>query len=265
MFLLVLIVVSIPRFLLPSKKRFTEEIPNNPVNEVCLKVSKSTDQYYCLAVANQNPAFCQNLDGSAEKNVCLAMSTKDISYCRKIEDLQAKKFCYYELTIDIDRIDYCDELENQEDCYFALIHRWHWRGQAEKIKVAYCNKLNDGTRQGSLFETICFAYKEEDPSLCRGNKYCLTYFPQPESFCENAAFEAPDGKTFDENDCWGHQAMAKKDSSLCDKVTDEEVRNICYSSHSNHISPNLSLCEKMTDEMRRNMCYVEYAINLSKE
>jgi len=262
--LLVLVAISIPRALLRNNKGSREEIPNNFSSKVCQKITKPTDQYYCLAVANQDPLFCQKLDGPDEKNVCLAMSKKDISYCRKIDAPQAKKFCYYELTIDIDRIDYCDELENQEDCYFALIHRWHWRGQPEKIKTAYCKKLNDGTAQGSLLETICFAYKNEDPALCEGSKYCLSYFPQPESFCKNAAFEAPDGKTFGESDCWGHQAMSKKDPSFCEKITDEEVRDICYSSYSEHISADLSLCEKISDEMKKNVCYAEYAINISK-
>jgi hypothetical protein len=265
-FLIIVLILIAGAFRPPESVHLrSEEVPDNPASKICQKISQPVDIYYCLAVVNRDPTFCQKIDQPEGKDVCLAMIGEDIDYCRKITDPLAKKSCYYELSIVAGRIDYCDELEDQIDCYFALIHRWHWRGQSEKIQAAYCEKLADGSSRGELFANLCWAFKDQDPNLCQGDGYCLSYFPQPESFCENAAFKAPDGKTFDEGDCWGHQAMSKKDASLCDKVTDPEVRDICYGSFSTHISPDISLCEKITDEMRQNMCYTEYAINLSQE
>jgi len=239
----------------------TDDIPDNPASEVCLKITQPEDVYYCLAVANQDGSFCEKMDLPGQKNLCLAMAKGDVSYCRKISDPAPKKMCYYELSFATGNIDYCSEVQSGNECYDAYIHRLHWESRGNEIKAGYCEKLS---ADAAVLRDCCQAFRKQDPSFCHGNKYCLSYFEQPLSFCETP-FKAPSGKTKDKGDCLLDRALSAKDSSLCAKIEDTEVRDICYSNYSTHIEPDLSLCEKIADEMMKNMCYAEYAINLAEK
>jgi len=241
-----------------------KDIPDTPINKICLKISYLDDLYYCLAVANKDAKYCQNLDMPNQKKLCQGMATEDVSYCRDIQEPGPKKMCYYELSFATGNFNYCDEMENTNDCYFAFIHRLHWESRADEIKVEYCEKLNDDTPEGLVLKNCCRAFKAQDSSLCQGNKYCLSYFKQPLSFCETE-FKTPSGMIKNKDDCLMDRAMSEKDPSICAKINDDEVRDMCYGNCSTHISPDVSLCERITNEMRRNMCYAEFAINLSKE
>ena len=238
-------------------------IPDTPINKICSKISKPDDFYYCLAVANKDKKYCQNLDILGERQLCQGMATEDVSYCRKIQESAPKKMCYYELSFDSNNFNYCDETEDPNDCYFAFIHRLHWESRADEIKAEYCEKLSDNTPAELVLKNCCRAFRKQDSSLCQGDKYCLSYFKQPLSFCE-IEFKTPEGKIKDKDDCLMDRALSGKDSSLCAKINDDEVRDICYGNFSTHITPDVSLCEKITDEMRRNMCYTEVAINLGE-
>jgi len=266
-FLVLVIAVSI--FFYLGKKRngspslISKKIPDTPINKICLKISKPDDLYYCLAVANKDVKYCRNLDIPEERKLCQGMAEEDVSYCREIQEAGPKKMCYYELGFAIDNFNYCDEAEDVSDCYFAFIHRLHWESRADEIKAEYCEKLNGNTPSELVLRKCCQAFRAQDPSLCQGNKYCLSYFKQPLSFCE-IEFKAPNGKTKNKDDCLMDRAMSGKDSSLCAKIDDDETRDICYGNFSTHISPDASLCEKITDEMRRNMCYAEVAISIGK-
>jgi len=247
----------------PEKESF-EGIPNTLVNEICQKISKPGDTYYCLAVANQDESFCQNQDEPSQRKLCRAMAARDISYCREIQEPGAKKMCYYELSFLTGEFDYCDEMENPNDCYFAFIHRLHWESRADEIKAEYCEKINNDTTEGKIFKNCCLAFKEKNSSLCQGNKFCLSFFKQPLSFCETP-FETPEGLIKYRGDCLIDRALSEKNSSLCARIKEEELRDLCYGNFSTHISPDISLCEKISNEMKRNMCYAEYAFYFAQK
>jgi len=241
-----------------------KNISDTLINEICSKISQSGDFYYCLAVANKDAKYCQGLDMPNQKKLCQGMATEDISYCREIQESGPKKMCYYELSFAINNFNYCDEMENSNDCYFAFIHRLHWESRNDEIKPEYCEKLDDATSEELVLKNCCLAFREQDPSLCKENKYCLSFFKQPLSFCDTE-FRTPSGLLKNRDDCLVDRAMSEKDSLICADINEDEVRDMCYSNMSTHISPDISLCEKITDEMRKNMCYTEFAINLSKE
>jgi len=241
-----------------------KDIPDTPINKICLKISLPDDLYYCLAVANQDMSFCEYLDLPNQRKLCQGMAARDISYCREIQEPGPKKMCYYELSFATGNFNYCDEADDPNDCYFAFIHRLHWESRANEIKAEYCEKLSDDTPGGLVLKNCCLAFRAQDPSLCEGNKYCLSYFKQPLSFCD-AEFQTPGGLFKYKDDCLMDRAMSEKDPSICAKIGDDEVRDICYGNISTHISPDLSLCEKVSNEMRRNMCYTEVAINLAQK
>lgn len=248
------------RLFRPSEFGFpdTENVSNNPASKVCLKISQPGDVYHCLAVVNQDSSFCAKVGSGEDKNVCLALSNKDLSFCRKIKESEAKKICYYELSFAVDRIDYCDELEDWEKCYFSFIYRLYWRDRPDEIETGYCQKFSANAGGDLAFKDTCFALRERNSSLCRGNQHCLSFFEQPISFCENIKLKT-------EADCLRDRALTAKDSSLCERIDDENIRDNCYASYSAHISPDLVLCEKIIDKMTKNMCYAEYAINLSRD
>ena len=270
-FILLIIIVSIVLvvfYLYKEKEGLNfsnpKNIPDTLINEICSKISQSGDFYYCLAVANKDAKYCQDLDMPNQKKLCQGMATEDVSYCREIQEPGPKKMCYYELSFAVNNFNYCDEMENSNDCYFAFIHRLHWESRADEIKLEYCEKLNDATSEELVLKNCCLAFREQDPSLCEENKYCLSFFKQPLSFCDTE-FKTPSGLLKNRDDCLVDRAMSEKDSLICADINEDEVRDMCYSNMSTHIFPDISLCEKITDEMRKNMCYTEFAINLSKE
>ena len=267
--ILAVVFVAILFFYLGEKREGSpslslKDIPDTPINKICLKISLPDDLYYCLAVANQDMSFCEYLDMPDQRKLCQGMAARDVSYCREIQEPGPKKMCYYELSFATGNFDYCDEADDPNDCYFAFIHRLHWESRANEIKAEYCEKLSDDTAEGKIFKNCCLAFKEKNPSLCQGNRFCLSFFSQPLSFCETP-FETPEGTIKYKDDCLIDRAMSEKDPSICAKINDDEVRDMCYGNCSTHISPDISLCEKITNEMRRNMCYTEIAISFSKE
>ena len=48
------------------------------INEICLKISQPDDVCYCLAVANKDARYCQNLDMPNQKKLCQGMATEDV-------------------------------------------------------------------------------------------------------------------------------------------------------------------------------------------
>jgi len=231
-------------------------IPDNPASGVCQKISQSEDIYSCLAVVNRDSSFCLKIKSDQEKNVCLALTNKDISFCQKVRDQEPKEICYYELSFVVGDIGYCDELDSWEKCYFTFVYRLYWQGRSDEIKANYCEKFGEDAGMDLAFKNSCWALKEGDPSPCQGNEHCLSFFKQPLSFCENT-------KSKSKADCLRDRALTAKDTSICEKIDDTDIRDNCYSSYSAHIYPDLSLCEKINDKMTKNMCYREYAINLS--
>jgi len=239
-----------------------KDIPDTPINKICMKISQPGDMYNCLAVANQDAKYCQYSDmPGEERKVCLAMATGNVSYCREIQEPGPKKMCYYELSFNTDNFNYCDEVDDPNDCYFAFIHRLHWESRANEIKTEYCEKLNDDTPSGLVLKNCCLAFRAQDPSLCQGSKYCLSYFKQPLSFCDTK-FQTPSGLFKYKDDCLVDRAMSEKDSSICAKINDDEVRDLCYYNIVGHISSDTSFCEKIINKMTRNACYMDIVINL---
>jgi len=256
LFLLASVLVLLPRFLFGEKNRFTGTVPDNPASKVCQKISQLEDRYSCLAIVNADSSFCQRIGQVEEKNLCLALTDKDISFCRKIKDQEPKEICYYELSFTLKDISYCDELDNWGKCYFSFVHRLYWQERSDEIKAQYCEKLTKNAGGDIAFRDTCWALRAGDTSLCQGNEHCLSFFPQPLSFCETT-------KSKGKSDCLRDRALTAKDTSICEMIDDVHYQDNCYSSYSAHIFPDLSLCEKVSDKMTKNSCYRDYAINLS--
>jgi len=236
-----------------------KDVPDTAINEICLKIFYPDNVYYCLAAVNQDASYCQDLDTPAEKKLCQATAARDASYCREIQEAEPKKVCYYEVGFLTGEFDYCEEAENPNQCYFAFVYRLHWQSRANEIKAEYCQKFNENVSGGQVFKNCCLAFKEQNSSLCQGNRYCLSFFKQPLSFCDTE-FELPGGGLVNKDECLLHRTLSEKDSSICAKIESEEGRDMCYADMSTHISPNLSFCDKIINKMIRDMCYAEAAI-----
>jgi hypothetical protein len=257
-FLLVLVMVLLPRFLPKDKKQFTEVVPDNPASKVCQKISQPEGIYSCLGVVNSDDSFCQKIRLAEERNICFALANKDLSFCQKIKDQEAKQICYYELSFAVRDITFCDELDDWEQCYFSFIYRLYWQERSDEVRAEYCERFSEEAGIDLAFKDSCWALKERDSSLCQGNEHCLSFFPQPLSFCDNNRLK-------EKNDCLRDRALTAKDTSICEKIIDTNIQDRCYGSYSAHIVPDLSLCEKISDKMTKNACYRDYAINLSSE
>jgi len=266
-FLILIVAVSIFFYLGGKRGVFLswdlKNVPDTIMNEICLKISHPDNIYYCLAAVNKDASYCQNSHMAAERKLCQAMAERDVSYCRKIKEAEPKKVCDYEVSFLTDEFDYCEEAENPNMCYFAFLYRLHWESRADEIKANYCEKFDENTPDGQVLKNCCLAFKDQNPSLCQGNKYCQSFFKQPLSFC-NIKFESPGSGPVSEDECLLHRALSEKDSSMCLNIESEEGRDGCYADMSTHISPNLSFCNKIVNSMVKDMCYTEVAIYFSE-
>jgi len=240
-----------------------KDVPRTPINEICLKLSHADNIYYCLAAVNRDESYCQYSRMSAERKLCQAMAARDVSYCREIKEEEPKRVCYYEVGFLTDGFDSCKETENPNQCRFSFVYRLHWESRADEIKAEYCNKFDENVSGGRIFKNCCLAFKEQDPSLCQGNRYCLSFFKQPLSFCDSK-FELPGGGAASKDECLLHRALSDKDSSMCANIESEEGRDGCYADMSTHISTDLSFCDKVVNGMIKDMCYTEAAIYFSE-
>lgn len=269
LYILIILGISVLIFIYFDEKKESspsldlKDVPNTSINEICLKIFHLDNIYYCLAAVNKDENYCQDLDMPAEKKLCRAMAARDASYCREIQEAEPKKVCYYEVGFLAGEFDYCEETENPNQCYFAFVYRLHWESKTDEIKAEYCEKFDENVSGGQVFKNCCLAFKEQNSSLCQGNKYCLSFFEQPLSFCDTK-FELPGGGTMKEHECLLHRALSEKDSSICAKIENDGGRDMCYADISTHISPDISLCDKVVDDMIKDMCYAEAAINLAQ-
>jgi hypothetical protein len=252
-----------------------ENDSNNFSNSICNQLPLSPElgeeKYYCLAVVNHNPSFCENMLNDTEDlvlleeseedlndttpyDICLAISTEDSSYCKKLSKLIAKKTCYNTLSQISENINICDEIDYSQDekqqCYFNFVNALYWEDKSEKITTEDCDKIID-----SMDKKTCLAFKSRDVSLCENNKNCLTFFPQEMSFCYGVTFK-------DEDECIRDRALVNENISICDMLSEQIGRDDCYLDFSGHIQPSITTCDKMTDIQHRQGCYINVAINL---
>lgn len=242
-----------------------KDLPNTIQNEICQKLPLTKqlspgDRHYCLAVVNQNPAFCemieadneQDLDAIKEKNLCLAHATPDVSYCKKMTDNEAKKDCYFRLSLLSEDINICDNINYDPDekqlCYFSFVNTLYWEDKSDRITLAHCNKLPEPDR------STCLAYKDRDVSLCKNNVNCLTYFEQPLSFCSGL------GKALES--CIRDRAMVNKDLALCQTLTGEK-KDDCIGDFAGHIGQDYLTCDLLSNDFLRQTCYQDVAVQSS--
>jgi len=277
------IIISVAFFLLLPLINITDEeeinVPNTPSNAICKQIPLSNelspgDKYYCLAVVNKNPAFCEKIVSDIEesgnsgdnpeefdegqdetpKNLCLAIVNENSSYCKNMQEPSPKHVCYYQLAVISGNINICDEIDydnhEKEECYYNFISNLHWWDKSNEITTEYCNKFPVSEQRDT-----CMAFKEMDVSLCKNNINCLTSFEQDMSFCQGI------GSTLEY--CVRDRAMTSKNLSICETLTGAK-RDDCIGDFCSHIKLDTSICDKISNDMEKQTRYVEVAIYLSK-
>ena len=239
-----------------------KDLPDTMPNEICKKLPLKKefgpgDRYYCFAVVNNNPEFCELIVGDNEedmeakdtKNLCLAHAKRDVSYCKEMSGVLGKRTCYFRLSLISENIDICDNINWDKDlkqlCYFSFVNTMYWENKSDKITLTHCSKLPEPDR------STCLAYKEGGVSLCKNNVNCLTFFEQPMSFCT--------GKGSVLEYCIRDRAMTNKDISICETLTGEK-RDDCIGDFAGHITQDISTCDKLTDIMTKHTCYQDVAV-----
>jgi hypothetical protein len=232
-------------------------------NEICkqLPLTKELspgERYYCFAVVNKAPGFCEeikaddenDIDAMNQKSLCLAHSTLDSSYCKQLSNNEAKHTCYFRLSLLSEDIDVCDEITYDSDerqlCYFSFSNAMYWEDKSNRITDYHCNKLPEPDR------STCFAYKNRDISYCGSNVNCLTHFEQPMSFCTTGK-----GKSLEY--CIRDRAMTEKNLSICETLAGEE-RDDCIGDIAGHITMDTSTCDLLSNDFARNSCYGDVAV-----
>ena len=230
------------------------EIPEDSISQICTMIDSSDEKYYCLAVVNNEGAFCREISEENERNFCFAMAKRSFTFCNKIKEQEFKESCYYELTLLTKQPEYCKNLENKEYCYFSYVSRSYLRSDFGEVKTEYCDELSKG--EVADVDT-CFALQAQDRSLCRNRLFCLTFFEYNLSLCTGITGD-------DKFGCFRDRALTSRDSSICENITDSYWKDDCYSDYAAHVDPDISICDNILNAQLKNMCYAEVAIRLAE-
>jgi hypothetical protein len=137
-----------------------------------------------------------------------------VDVCNKIRDSDERNYCLGIVEADTSFCDKINAVGLKESCKFGAI--------ISKDNVSLCNTFGEEDRN------TCIAIINEDASLCEGME------------------------EYDRNNCYLPVAHAKKDPSLCNKITYESMKEICLYDTA-IMTKNSSLCENM-DEFLKYPC-----------
>lgn len=229
----------------------SDTLPNSICKELPLADGLSCgERYYCLAVVNNNPQFCEGIDEPDQKDICLAHANTDSSYCKNLDGEELKHNCYYRLAVASENADFCSEIDydqnEKEQCYFNFMSNLYQWGKSDEIKTEYCNQLS------SPDDNTCLALKARDISKCGSNENCLTFFEQPLSFCD----DFPDFVS-----CIKDRAKISRNISICDLLPGED-RDSCIGVYCTHIELDKTVCDKIESLNKKQEVYIELAIFL---
>lgn len=233
------------------------DVPNTKSNQIChqLPLPSSTnpsERFYCFAVVNNDPSFCDNIDDEDSKNLCLAVSKQDSSFCRDSGD---KKSCYNALAQISENIDFCGDItyssHEKQQCYFNFVNALYWEDKSSQITTEDCEKV--GMDHSDEDENTCLAYMYRDSSYCGNNVNCLTFFVQDMSFCD----EHPELDS-----CIRDRAMTEKNLEIC-KTLPYDSKDDCIGDFASHIQQDTAICDLLENLPLKQMCYAEVAIHIS--
>ncbi len=232
------------------------QVPDTLPNTICKKLPLSTslpygERYSCLAVVNHDARFCEGIDEEMQKDICLAHANNDPSYCKNLETEEAKHTCYYKLAVVSENGSFCSDItynqNEKEQCYFNVMSNLYQWGRSDDIKAEYCSNL------GSPDDNTCLALKARDISKCGSNANCLTFFPQPLSFCNSRS---------DYVGCIKDRAKYDKNVSICDLLSSPTDRDSCIGVYCTHIDFSIDTCDKIQEARKKQEVYIELAIFL---
>jgi len=83
----------------------------------------------------------------------------------------------------------------------------------------------------------------------------LWYTPNTKIPCEKM-FDQPS-----KDDCYWSEASQKMDSSICDKIQNQETIDNCYYSYVASLNQDASMCSNIQDQDRRDKCYWLIAVS----
>lgn len=130
----------------------------------------------------------------------------------------------------------------------------------EEKDLAVCSGMP--STQMFSFEDYCIigvAGKYKNSSLCRKaakeqRMACYTIIAElrgDPAACSEAGTQA--------DQCLNQYAMDKKDSSVCEKITDVSYRDNCYTNMANQLS-DPELCAKIRNINQKDSCYFNFAM-----
>jgi len=174
-----------------------------------------------------------------------ALRTKNSSMCYEIDVLSERNRCIYQVAGYAKNVSLCYEVEGTRDRNSCF-----WKVAESTLNASLCKLISS--------EDVDMESYKDALNICYGAVARGTENPE---VCE----EAPAGDIKDE--CYRHAALVLNNVSICDKIKDIPMFNICYTRFVER-TENLGLCEFLKGG-GGNPCYNEtkpiYDLNDCKE
>lgn len=237
----------------------------------CEKKKNPFERAACIsavALAKGDPVICDTLTLDELRGGCVAIIAEckmDERICGRLgeKDVGAQYTCESWVAKAKKDVSICDDMENpsyKNPCIAGVA--------AAKGDVSLCNRIEKSTDKDDCIVDVAIAKK--DASLCKTLTSTLDYW-QNQCLME-VGMAAEDMSVCDmiKPDVRGEEEMKQKcienvtesklDLSLCDRISDAEMRDYYCITQYAGLKGDLSACDGITDKGRRNNCIGHVAI-----
>jgi len=188
---------------------------NNP--EECSKLWRNETKDNCffeVSIRLRDSTSCDSIIDESKKEECISLNNFEpdsSEYCLAFNSEIDQRECLSDLAIKLNDTSYCNQFERAWDkdaCYIEM---------TSKSDQNYCELI--GYEKYKSYCWVVVAVKEKDESICESSK--VNGIENPRIMQEMRKLSYDEGsavKWYDEEPCYLYVALAKQDSSLCEKT-----------------------------------------------
>ncbi|MBS3058417.1 MAG: hypothetical protein J4478_03360 [Candidatus Diapherotrites archaeon] len=212
--------------------------------EVCENAEPNVYPCYSdFAFRTNNEQVCNQINNSTWKTLCIKrFAESNPSLCSELKNDEMNKerdYCYSSGALKSKNGSFCQKIEDKKlvaSCYSNLA--------LDTNNVSFCDQLKNDAKAYEFDNGFCYSdlgIQVKSPTICE----------KSELFSD---------------DCMIQLAESMKDGTLCERVTDDKKRNICYN-HAGIATNDAALCDKIvisqvfqsSDISLKDSCYSEIA------
>lgn len=229
----IILVISVPIILyLVGKVTSFSEMQTPVIIKTEIPV-KDDNYYFDLAIKLDNVSLCNKILEEEKRKECRtflveashrliekAIAERDFTVCNSFLSQKEKDDCFYQVGIELNDISACGAIQDEDGVKIckAVISK----------EEKFCEEIQNSEAKNNCYLTLAFFSKNsslcnkiliESPTGKDSKILCNAIIAEDPSFCENCK---------DTENCYLSFAQFLKDTMVCDRIKNPEVKSQCY-------------------------------------